>query len=52
MIAATNQAPERLCTACFTGSYPVPLPEEDKLGKSLFELEVPVDVVAEAVARP
>ncbi|HOA66966.1 MAG: amidophosphoribosyltransferase [Dermatophilaceae bacterium] len=52
MIAATNQAPEQLCTACFTGSYPVPLPEEDKLGKSLFELEVPVDVVAEAVARP
>src|SRR5690625_6743360 len=25
MIAATGQPPERLCTACFTGTYPVPV---------------------------
>lgn len=59
MISATHQPAERLCTACFTGVYPVELPPEDQLGKDLLELEfggdrldVPVDVVAEAVARP
>lgn len=52
MIAATHQAPERLCTACFTGSYPVPLPAEDKLGKDVLELDLALDVVAQAVARP
>ncbi|MBP6997100.1 MAG: amidophosphoribosyltransferase [Phycicoccus sp.] len=39
MIAATGQDRERLCTACFTGVYPVPLPESDRLGKGLFELD-------------
>jgi amidophosphoribosyltransferase (EC 2.4.2.14) len=52
MIAATNQSRERLCTACFTGSYPVELPEADKLGKDLLELDLSLDVVAQAVARP
>jgi len=55
MIAATNQSAERLCTACFTGVYPVALPPQEQLGKDLLELDFAVDVVdvvAEAVARP
>jgi amidophosphoribosyltransferase len=39
MIAATDQRPDSLCTACFTGSYPIPLPTEDRLGKDVLELE-------------
>ena len=45
MIAATNQSPDRLCTACFTGSYPVPLPEEG-LGKGVLELDLAVSTGA------
>jgi amidophosphoribosyltransferase len=37
MIAATQQPRERLCTACFTGKYPIELPSADKLGKNLLE---------------
>jgi amidophosphoribosyltransferase len=37
MIEATRQPRERLCTACFTGSYPVPLPDADLLGKHALE---------------
>ncbi|MDY3049066.1 MAG: amidophosphoribosyltransferase, partial [Rothia sp. (in: high G+C Gram-positive bacteria)] len=37
MIAATEQPRERLCTACFTGSYPIELPSEDRRGKSIFD---------------
>ncbi|KGN34261.1 amidophosphoribosyltransferase [Knoellia sinensis KCTC 19936] len=43
MIAATEQDRERLCTACFSGSYPIELPSSDQLGKGLLELEFPVD---------
>ena len=43
MIAATEQPPLGLCTACFTGSYPIPLPHESSLGKNLFE-PLPLDV--------
>lgn len=42
MIAATNQEREKLCTACFTGVYPLELPSADRLGKGLLELEFPV----------
>ena len=28
MIAATEQPADRLCTACFTGQYPIELPDE------------------------
>lgn len=60
MIEATRQPADRLCTACFTGVYPVELPPEDQLGKDLLELEFaggtpldrPIDVVAQALARP
>ncbi|WP_369800178.1 amidophosphoribosyltransferase [Tersicoccus sp. Bi-70] len=41
MIAATEQPRERLCTACFTGEYPIPLPAKDRLGKNLLEREDP-----------
>ena len=37
MIAATNQKPESLCTACFTGEYPIELPAAESLGKNLLE---------------
>ena len=29
LITATGAAPEGFCTACFTGEYPVPVPESD-----------------------
>jgi amidophosphoribosyltransferase len=37
MIEATKQPAERLCHACFTGSYPIELPDERLLGKHLLE---------------
>ena len=37
MVAASQQPRERLCTACFTGIYPVPLPDVDRLGKHVLE---------------
>ncbi|WP_091789942.1 amidophosphoribosyltransferase [Pedococcus dokdonensis] len=43
MVAATHQPKESLCTACFSGSYPVELPDESRLGKNLFET-LPIDV--------
>ncbi|TQJ48611.1 amidophosphoribosyltransferase [Phycicoccus sp. SLBN-51] len=43
MIAATDQPRSALCTACFTGDYPIPLPDESQLGKNLFE-PLPLDV--------
>ena len=65
MVAATEQPTSMLCTACFTGSYPVELPDESGLGKNLFEtlpIDVGVDVegvslgisggAADALARP
>ncbi|MEY2736921.1 MAG: hypothetical protein RL683_39, partial [Actinomycetota bacterium] len=37
MIASTNQQESELCTACFTGKYPIELPTADRLGKNLLE---------------
>jgi amidophosphoribosyltransferase len=37
LIAATEQPASRLCTACFTGQYPIPLGESDVLGKHVLE---------------
>jgi amidophosphoribosyltransferase len=37
MIEATGQTRGALCTACFTGDYPVELPDESLLGKHLLE---------------
>ncbi|OMC31679.1 amidophosphoribosyltransferase [Mycobacterium sp. GA-1841] len=37
MIAATEQPPTRLCSACFDGNYPIELPGEAALGKNVVE---------------
>jgi len=37
MVASTNQPPDDLCTACFTGSYPIELPEDGRIGKHVLE---------------
>ena len=37
LIAASRQPADRLCTACFTGSYPIPLPDVDPVGKHVLE---------------
>lgn len=37
MIAATNQGEDKMCTACFTGVYPIELPTAERLGKNLLE---------------
>jgi amidophosphoribosyltransferase len=37
MIAATEQPANRLCTACFSGEYPIPLGEPEVLGKHVLE---------------
>lgn len=37
MIAATKQSEDTLCTACFSGQYPIELPAADRLGKNLLE---------------
>jgi amidophosphoribosyltransferase len=39
MIAATEQPRSSLCTACFTGRYPIPIPEAQLVGKNLLEPE-------------
>ncbi len=44
MVAATDQHPDELCTACFTGTYPIELPREDRLGKGLLEMQLPVEL--------
>jgi amidophosphoribosyltransferase len=37
MVEATGQPADRLCQACFTGEYPLELPDESLLGKHLLE---------------
>jgi amidophosphoribosyltransferase len=37
LTAASRQPTDRLCTACFTGEYPIPLPEKDVVGKHMLE---------------
>ncbi|NHC25182.1 amidophosphoribosyltransferase [Nocardioides sp. IC4_145] len=37
MVEATGQPAQSLCQACFTGEYPVELPDESLLGKHLLE---------------
>ena len=39
MMAATEQPAKNMCTACFTGKYPIGLPSEERRGKSLFDAE-------------
>ena len=37
MMAATEQPTRNMCTACFTGNYPIELPAEERRGKPLFD---------------
>ncbi len=37
MVAATEQPASQLCTACFTGHYPIPLPPAGRIGAALVE---------------
>jgi len=37
MIQSTGQQSQSLCKACFTGEYPIALPDESMLGKHLLE---------------
>ena len=37
LIAASEQPASRLCTACFDGRYPIPLPPNESIGKHLLE---------------
>jgi amidophosphoribosyltransferase len=48
MVAATRQPRERLCTACFTGRYPIELPPSEQLGKHLLETLPGLDVEGRA----
>ncbi|MEZ2372403.1 amidophosphoribosyltransferase [Arthrobacter sp. RCC_34] len=52
MIAATHQPRERLCTACFTGKYPIALPDPELLGKNLLEREDEAPADTQAVPAP
>lgn len=37
LVKATEQPPSRLCTACFSGEYPIELPSDDLIGKHVLE---------------
>jgi amidophosphoribosyltransferase len=37
LVQASDQPASRLCSACFDGNYPIPLPDEANLGKHLLE---------------
>ncbi len=48
MVAATHQPVDQLCTACFTGRYPIELPPSAQLGKHVLETLPGLDVRAGA----
>jgi len=55
LVAATEQPRSRLCTACFSGEYPIALPDEAKVGKHLLEditVGVPGYGAEDALRRP
>src|SRR5215210_5068208 len=39
LTAASDQRADRLCRACFDGSYPIPVPQRDLLGKHVLETQ-------------
>jgi amidophosphoribosyltransferase len=49
MVEATGQPMSSLCTACFTGKYPVELPDESLLGKHLLEVSLQTPTMGEAL---
>jgi len=42
MIAATEQPASQLCTACFTGTYPIQIPETANMGLNLLDSQLPL----------
>ena len=38
LVAATTIAEDKLCTACFSGKYPIQIPTDLSAGKSLLEV--------------
>lgn len=42
MLLATQQDPDSFCSACFTGNYPVEIPEVFRRAKLMFEAKQPV----------
>jgi amidophosphoribosyltransferase len=55
LVAASEQPRSRLCMACFDGTYPIPLPDEARLGKHLLENLEQVSIgygAADALNRP
>jgi amidophosphoribosyltransferase len=51
LVAATEQPLGQLCTACFTGRYPIELPPADRLGKHLLEQsELPLGAPSDGLA--
>ncbi|MCA1822842.1 MAG: amidophosphoribosyltransferase [Mycobacteriales bacterium] len=53
LVAATAQPMSRLCTACFTGDYPIELPAENLIGKHVLEgIERSVAAAPETADEP
>jgi amidophosphoribosyltransferase len=49
MIDSTKQKRDSLCTACFTGEYPIALPDESLLGKHLLESSIQTPTYGKAL---
>ena len=49
MVDSTKQSRSRLCTACFTGEYPIELPDESLLGKHLLEASLASPTMGKAL---
>jgi amidophosphoribosyltransferase len=49
MIEATGQQARSLCQACFTGEYPIALPDESRLGKHLLEASLSAPTMGKAL---
>ncbi|MFT4286271.1 amidophosphoribosyltransferase [Nocardioides sp.] len=49
MVSATGQPADGLCAACFTGDYPVPLPDQSLLGKHLLEVSLSSPTMGKAL---
>ena len=49
MVDSTKQTRDTLCTACFTGTYPIELPDESLLGKHLLESSIQAPTYGKAL---
>ncbi len=49
MVEATGQPAASLCQACFTGEYPIALPDESMLGKHLLEASLTTPSLGKAL---